>query len=272
MSSADESPGPRRVPIGGRDGDGRRDPSPAPAKGLPSGDADRALRSSSELAVERAEELLRRAEAIEPAASAAPVSGEAPRPAPALAAAPAEKQPSVEELLDKLKRARADLANFQRRVERERESWGESARRQVLLGVLPTLDDLELVVQASGEHPDPEKLRTAVTLIRDELLKYLTSQGVSPIKASGETFDPEYHEALYTRPAAGVEPGVVVDDLRKGYMLGEKVLRPSQVAVSASAPPPVAGAAGGSESAAAPAGAEGDAGPDGTAADDEEGE
>jgi molecular chaperone GrpE len=175
----------------------------------------------------------------------------------------------VEELLDKLKRARADLANFQRRVERERESWAESGRRQVLSGILPTLDDLELAVQASGEHPDPEKLRTAVMLIRDELLKHLTSQGVSPIKASGETFDPEYHEALYSIPADGVEPGVVVEELRKGYRLGEKVLRPSQVAVSA--PPPGAGAAGEPQDAAAPADAEGDAGSGGADTDDGEG-
>ena len=206
--------GVRHIPINGHDG----------AEEAPAGyGGDRPLRRSSELAEQRAEEMLRRSEAEVEADKTAE---------PGASGGPAELAPAAE-LFEKLKRARADFANYQRRIERERESWVESGKRQALAALLPAFDQLDITVRSAEEQTDYDGLRLAVGLVRDEVSRFLAAEGAERIEALGKTFDPEYHEALFSRESDEVVPGMVLEEIRPGFLLGGKVLRPSQVVVSA---------------------------------------
>jgi len=78
----------------------------------------------------------------------------------------------------------------------------------------------------------------ALGLVRNETNRYLKSSGVERMESVGQVFDPEVHEALFNKPTDEVEPGIVVEEMRPGYMMGDRVLRPSQVVVSAPLAPP----------------------------------
>lgn len=192
----------RRIPING-----------------PADEADEALPSSSELAAARVEEILKRsAEATE---------------------APPEAMvelPPAAELMEKLRRVKADFANYQRRMEAERQRWRAAGRREAVLGMLPALDQLEITAASAGQHEDIEGLRSALDLVLKEVHRFLKSTGVERMEPVGEIFDPEIHEALFSRPTDEVGPGIVLEEVRAGFLLEENVLRPSQVVVSAASP------------------------------------
>ena len=205
----------RHIPIS--EGNGRQEPGDG-ADGNGGGpEGDEPLRSATELADERAAAMLKRAEAGEPGDDEAA----------------AEALPPAAELMEKLKRVKADFANYQRRMGSERENWVASGKRAVLSALLPALDALEITASSADEHEDYEGLRSAVRLVKSEAEKFLGVAGVERVRALGETFDPEIHEALFSKPTDDVEPGIVIEEVRPGFMLGEMVVRPSQVVVSA---------------------------------------
>lgn len=142
----------------------------------------------------------------------------------------AQAEAQAAEFKDQWLRATADYKNFKRRAENERTELIRSASSALLLKLLPVVDDFE---RAIANIP-PEVAETpwwgGTQLIAQKLRTILDSEGVKPIAALGEAFDPTQHEAVLYEEAPG-QDGMVVAELQKGYKLAERVLRPSMVKV-----------------------------------------
>lgn len=139
-----------------------------------------------------------------------------------------EIKKKAEDYLDNWKRAQADFINYKRRAEQEKLEMGVYANTQLILNLLPVLDDFERAFDnAKPDTVNPEWL-AGVKLIESKFRSILTLQGLTPIDAVGKPFDPALHEAVMH---AQGEEGVVVQEIRRGYKLFDKVLRPSQVVV-----------------------------------------
>ena len=143
-----------------------------------------------------------------------------------LAAVEAER----DEFLDDLKRLAAEFDNFRKRTVRDQESLVARAHERLVKELLPVLDDLERALQAAAEHEEA-KLEEGVRLVHRELVEALGKEGLVEIETNGR-FDPHVHEALLSQPSEADE-GSVIDVLQKGYRLGDRVLRPARVVVSA---------------------------------------
>ncbi|SFU93741.1 nucleotide exchange factor GrpE [Alicyclobacillus macrosporangiidus] len=151
--------------------------------------------------------------------------------APDAAAEVARLSDEVERLRQQLLRARADFDNFRRRTRQEQEELQWFANKQLLAELLPVVDNFERALAAAGA--EASELRTGVEMVHRQLLGILEKFGVTPVPSVGEKFDPAVHEAVMQEPAGdGAEPGVVVQELQRGYMLRDKVLRPAMVKVT----------------------------------------
>lgn len=135
--------------------------------------------------------------------------------------------------LDELRRTKAELENFRKRVRRERPNWEDLAVRQFLKTLLPVFDNFELAINSSAEgETDLESFRQGVQMIDVLLQKTLEDYGVEEIPALGETFDPEVHEAVIEVEVDDRPTGEVVDVEQKGYLYKGVVVRPSRVHVA----------------------------------------
>lgn len=162
-------------------------------------------------------------------------------PADAAAAAPADGdtgdsevarlQQERAELYDRLLRKSAEFDNYRKRIEKERREQAEWAAADVLADVVAVLDDFEraLTVEAPAEA---QSYRAGVELIHRQLHDLLRKRGVTPIDALGTDFDPHQHQAVAYDEAPGAREGEVIGELRKGYRLGERLLRPALVRVA----------------------------------------
>jgi molecular chaperone GrpE len=137
-----------------------------------------------------------------------------------------------ESLRDRLLRTTAEFDNYRKRVERERREIVERAAEGVLLDVLPVVDDLERALAAEASGEGAEAYRRGVELIHKQLMDLLTRRGVRPIDVLGTQFDPHLHQAVSSEPAEGRPDGEVIAELRRGYTLGDRLLRPAMVKVS----------------------------------------
>jgi molecular chaperone GrpE len=142
-----------------------------------------------------------------------------------------------DDLYDRLLRVTAEFDNYRRRTERERREWSEATTADVLREVLPTLDDLERALAASSEaaaeSPAAQRLRDGIEIVRKQMVDALKRRGVEPIEAVGADFDPEWHEAVAHEPAgSGRRDGEVTAEIRRGYRIGQKLLRPAMVKVA----------------------------------------
>jgi len=117
-------------------------------------------------------------------------------------------------------------------VERERQSASESAAASLITELLPLLDDLERALKADTAGEAAEAYRRGVELIHRQLLETLRKRGVRPIEALGEDFDPHYHQAVAYEPEAGRREGEIVEEFSRGYVLGDRLLRPAMVKVA----------------------------------------
>ena len=148
-----------------------------------------------------------------------------------------------DELKDKLLRAQAETDNVRKRAARERSEGARFAAVPLAKAMLPGLDDLRRAVDAAKASreagADAEKLADdllgGVTATLATLEKALAQQGIEPIPAVGEAFDPNRHEALAQAPSLDHPPGTVVQEAQRGYAAGDRVLRPSQVIVATAA-------------------------------------
>ncbi|MBN1275501.1 nucleotide exchange factor GrpE [Candidatus Woesearchaeota archaeon] len=140
----------------------------------------------------------------------------------------AELKEQVQELTNSLQRARAELENYQKRVERDREQQQRYASEGVLKRFLPILDNLELALKHCTQQDD---FYRGVEMIYANIRSMLEEEGVKPIQALGLPFDPYRHEALLTKESDQPE-NAIVDVMQQGYTYHDKVLRPAKVAIS----------------------------------------
>jgi molecular chaperone GrpE len=145
------------------------------------------------------------------------------------------------EYLDGWQRARAELANARKRFQREQEQAYANAKADVLARLLPIFDDFERAFETMPPNLSGLTWIEGVALIRRKLQVLLDQEGVSAIKAVGLPFDPFAHQAVTHEPSETVPEGHVIAELQRGYMLGERVLRPSMVRVSSGLPPTPSG-------------------------------
>ena len=140
----------------------------------------------------------------------------------------AEEKEKAEGYLANWQRAQADFVNYKRRSEQEREEIGKFANSLLMLNLLPILDDLERAF--TSIPPELVKLTwvDGIRLIERKLQASLEAHGLSQIKAEGEPFDPNLHEAV--RHGKGKE-GIVIEEVQKGYKLNDRVIRPAMVIV-----------------------------------------
>ena len=139
-----------------------------------------------------------------------------------------EAQQKAQDYLDSWKRAQADFINYKRRTEQENLEMGKYANTQLILSLLPILDDFDRAFDLIAPQSEKADWLEGIKLIGRKLKSILEAQGVSPIKAVGEPFDPNLHEAVMHIKG---EEGKVIRELLKGYKLYDKVIRPSHVAV-----------------------------------------
>jgi molecular chaperone GrpE len=142
----------------------------------------------------------------------------------------AEADARAEEHLNDLKRLAAEFDNYRKRAVRDQESLVARAAERLVKELLPVLDDLERALVAADEHQEA-KLEDGVRLVHRSLADALRREGLEEIPTEG-AFDPHVHEALLSQPSEA-EEGTVIEVLQKGYLLGDRVLRPARVVVAA---------------------------------------
>jgi molecular chaperone GrpE len=141
-----------------------------------------------------------------------------------------------DELRDRLLRTAAEFDNYRKRTERERREQAEYAAADLIRDLLPVVDDLERAVAAPVEPgPGAERIaayRGGLDLIRRQFLEVLKRRGVAALDVVGQPFDPQWHEALAQEPADGRPDGEITAEIRRGYRLGQRLLRAALVKVA----------------------------------------
>lgn len=140
----------------------------------------------------------------------------------------AEERQKAGEYLANWQRTQADFINYKRRTEGERAEFNSFANANLILAILPVLDDLERALQAMPVRISKSEWAEGVRLVERKFQTILQGMGVIPMISVGETFDPNIHEAL--RQGSGPE-GIITEEFQKGYLMGEKILRPAKVVV-----------------------------------------
>ncbi len=143
-----------------------------------------------------------------------------------------ELQRQRDDYYERLLRKTAEFDNYRKRIERERQQVTESAAADLLAELLPLVDDLERAAKADAGAQSVEAYRRGVELIHRQLLDVLRKRGVRPIDVVGADFDPHYHQAVAHEHVEGRRDGEVTEEFRRGYMLGDRLLRPAMVKVA----------------------------------------
>jgi molecular chaperone GrpE len=139
-----------------------------------------------------------------------------------------EEKAKAEKYLANWQRAQADYINYKRRSEQEKEDAKQYSNAMLIVSLLPVLDDMERALASIPVKMGHQTWLNGVKLILRKFKAVLEAQGLSQIKAVGQQFTPELHEAVMGAPG---EEGVVIEELQKGYKLKDRVIRPSKVVV-----------------------------------------
>jgi molecular chaperone GrpE len=134
-------------------------------------------------------------------------------------------------LQDRLLRTAAEFDNYRKRMDRERRELSEFATSEVLLEILPIVDNFERALQ-SPTGADTEGFRRGIELIHKQMLDLLRKRGVTPIDALGADFDPNVHQAVVHEASEEHREGEVMQEFQRGYKLGDRLLRPAMVKVA----------------------------------------
>jgi len=151
----------------------------------------------------------------------------------ALKTALEEMDKKAEEYLDGWQRARAEFANYKKRILRENVDIRQVARGEVIKLYLDIADDLDRALQEKPETGDGETWAEGIEIIFQKLRARLEVEGIKPMNPIGEEFDPNIHEALMKEESEEFESGQITEVIQEGYWLGDKVLRPALVRVAA---------------------------------------
>jgi molecular chaperone GrpE len=149
-------------------------------------------------------------------------------------------QKQKEELYERLLRKQAEFENFRKRTEREKQDFYEFALADFIRGLLPALDGLERGLTAT-EGETVESYKKGIELILKQLRDHLASVGVQPIRSMGKIFDPNFHQAVLREENMVLPDNEVIEEMQRGYMFKDRLLRPSMVKVAVAVKEPEAG-------------------------------
>ena len=174
--------------------------------------------------------------ATEEPVAASPISEPVPAAEPEETPSVAEEtvaspeQAEVAALKDRYARLLADFDNYRKRQLREREDWSKRANESLLADFLPVVDHLELALGSATDLSDP--FAKGVRLVYDQFVTALEKHSVTPLDAKGQPFNPEWHEALSQMPSDTVPENEIIEQFRRGWCIGGRLMRPPQVIVS----------------------------------------
>lgn len=144
----------------------------------------------------------------------------------------AQKQAEYQELYDKHLRLYSEFENFRRRSRKDVADAKEKGRSEIVLTILPVIDDFERALDSINESTESQEVYDGVELIYNKFKNLLNEQGLEEMQPKGQPFDPEYHEAMTkTQAPSKEEKGKVVDVVEKGYMLNDRIVRHAKVVV-----------------------------------------
>lgn len=141
-------------------------------------------------------------------------------------------QAEAAEMKARYLRSVADLENYRKRIAREKQEIIRSAAADVLESLLPVLDNMKLGLQAADNHPEAKDVTVGFKMVDDQLKKTLADQGLEELAPDGEAFDPNLHECIAHQPSDTVEEDKVIQTVRAGYRLNERLIRAASVIVS----------------------------------------
>ncbi len=144
----------------------------------------------------------------------------------------AEKDKEIAELKDKYLRTLADSENARKRIRQQSEESIRIQREAILRDLLPIIDNLERALAAARNGNDARTIVDGVEMTVRALLDFLRAQGVTPIQSVGQAFDPNRHEAVDHVASQAHPPNTVVDEFHRGYLIGDRILRPARVSVA----------------------------------------
>ncbi len=143
-----------------------------------------------------------------------------------------KKEEEVKDFYDKYLRALAELENYKKRVEKEKEEFWRYANEQLVHDLLPILDNFERALDSGKDSKEFEGFYQGVGLIYRQLKEALEKEGLEGFSSKGEVFDPSKHEAVGVLESEDCPPDTVLEEMQKGYYLKERLLRPARVMVS----------------------------------------
>ncbi|GMG96029.1 nucleotide exchange factor GrpE [Tepidimicrobium xylanilyticum] len=135
----------------------------------------------------------------------------------------------VKELTNRLLRLQADFINYKNRVEREKERIFSYAAEEIISELLPVLDNFERALESTEEK---DGFYEGIKMIYEQILTILKGKGLEEIDCLGKEFDPSYHHAVFVEEVEGEKEGTIIEVMQKGYILNDKVIRPSMVKVA----------------------------------------
>lgn len=141
-------------------------------------------------------------------------------------------QAEVKENNSKFLRALAEVENIKKRSQRERDEYLKYGKVSLIQKILPVIDDLNRAMEASQQSSDYESLSKGVELIAKSLDDILRNEGVEEIESIGKAFDPRFHQALMVEANEEYPENMIIEELQKGYILHDRVIRPGLVKVS----------------------------------------
>lgn len=144
----------------------------------------------------------------------------------------ADARQKADEYLEGWQRARAEFANYKKRVDREQSQAHQMAAGSILKRYLPIVDDLERALKNRPQSAEGAVWAEGIELIYRKMLALLESEGVTQMQVEGAPFDPNLHEAVMMEDSDRHESGQVTEVLQQGYLIGDKVLRPAMVRVA----------------------------------------
>lgn len=142
-----------------------------------------------------------------------------------------EHRAELDAIQQQMLRVQADFDNFRRRTRQEKEELQQFATRKLLADLLPVADNFDRALAALSDD-DAKDMKTGVEMVQRQFLSVLEQYGVKAMEVVNQPFNPNVHEAVLQEPAEGREPGIIVQELQKGYELHGKVLRPAMVKVT----------------------------------------
>jgi len=138
----------------------------------------------------------------------------------------------VTEMTARYLRSVADMENYRKRIAREKQDIIRNAAASVVEALLPVLDNMKLGLQAAENHPEAKDITFGFKMVEDQLKKSLSEQGLEELLPDGEVFDPNFHECIAQQPSDEVKEDHIIQTVRAGYRLNERLIRAANVIIS----------------------------------------